>query len=101
MTKTVPFEILCKSILFIDFCTVLHIEEKKIDCNFFPLLHKCKFYHYFHNLKVLIQLINYSPLRVNLIWIIPKFQSFYSLALNLIVITFGFYPQENLELVKL
>lgn len=29
MTKTVPFEILCKSILFIDFCTVLHIEEKK------------------------------------------------------------------------
>lgn len=38
MTKTVPFEILCKSILFIDFCTVLHIEEKKIDCNFFPLL---------------------------------------------------------------
>lgn len=46
MTKTVPFEILCKSILFIDFCTVLHIEEKKIDCNFFPLLHKCKFYHH-------------------------------------------------------
>lgn len=72
MTKTVPFEILCKSILFIDFCTVLHIE-KKIDCNFFPLLHKRKFYHYFHNLKVMIQLINYSPLRVNLIWIIPKF----------------------------
>lgn len=29
MTKTVPFEILCKSILFIDFCTVLHIEEEK------------------------------------------------------------------------
>lgn len=72
MTKTVPFEILCKSILFIDFCTVLHIEEKKIDCNFFPLLHK-KFYHHLHNLKVMIQLINYSPLRVNLIWIIPKF----------------------------
>lgn len=43
MTKTVPFEILCKSILFIDFCTVLHIEEKKIDCNFFPLLHKLSF----------------------------------------------------------
>lgn len=73
MTKTVPFEILCKSILFIDFCTVLHIEEKKIDCNIFPLLHKCKFYHCLHNLKVMIQLINYSPLRVNLIWIIPKF----------------------------
>lgn len=72
MTKTVPFEILCKSILFIDFCTVLHIEEK----NRLQLLSstsQMQVLSLLHNLKVMIQLINYSPLRVNLIWIIPKF----------------------------
>lgn len=69
MTKTVPFEILCKSILFIDFCTVLHIEEKK---NRLQLLSSTSQMQVL-SLPSMIQLIIYSPLRVNLIWIIPKF----------------------------